>query len=800
MTIRTKLTLNVILVVIVITAVALTGFLGMGFVKGKLSYLTEKSTPFQLRTVEFQRTVQAATSDFLKVSTSNTRQEFTAFKAEAEKSIQVAQESQKNLETMTGKTLSTCADLDKIFNELVTVTDNRLSAVEEADKAGKLNSQRLQETSHRLKELDHQIKMLQESSSKTYASSADDKDKLMNKVRSIEMLKTSLKELKLAVVMASQKNGKNSVPKAAANASQNGFLRNNPKLKGIMQTLIQKADEVALSKDQNTLATGLKELNGLLDDLIDAVNDEADREDEQYNNINKRQGGYQNQAKTAIGSLSSNSELVALGISVGELVTRLFICTSQKDLDSIAAEIRSSYMKIDVLDKNLKDSLKKINATRELALLNTSISSLNSTKSILFAKDGILAKLSRTIQMRAEAEAVSGKLRNIVISEMEKAKKSISTAQVDQEKSIATVNKMVRFSMSFIVIVSLLSILVGMAFGVWIYRSVAKPLNQLQDTTDQIAKGILSETFATSTHDEVGIVMSSVSDMVGNLRGIVTKIHGATDNLSASSEELSTTATALKSGANRQLTQIEQAVTAMAEMAQTTQQVAKNSAETAEVATKMEQIAQRGSGAMRMTTDEIARYTLTVDESTQRIHKLGQESEKISEVVELIKDIADQTNLLALNASIEAARAGDEGRGFAVVADNVKKLAERTKLATDDISQMVCNIQHSVTGSVNNIKLERASLEKLVEHTQQTLIAIDEIVVYVRKVSNMVMQTSVAAEEQSTTSDEINKNMVAIEAVTREVTECFSDIKSSASSLAQLAADFKTTVSWFKLS
>lgn len=799
MTIRTKLTLNVVLVVIVITAVALTGFMGMRFIKGKLSYLTEKSTPFQLRTVEFQRAVQAATSDFLKTSTSSTRQEFTAFRAEAAKSLQVAQTSQKALETMTGENLSTCAELEKIFTELSTVTDNRLTAEEEAATAGRLNSQRLQETSRKLKDLDRQIKALQENSSKTYATSADDKDKLMNKVRSLEMLKTSLKEVKLAVVSASQKNGKNNIAKAVNNAAQNGFIRNNPKLKEAMRVLAQKADEIVLAKDQSAHANYMAEFNGLLDEIIDNVNDEADKEDDQYNNINNRQSGYQSQAKTAVNSLSSNSELVALGITVGEMVTRLFMCTTQKELDSLAAEIQVVYRKIDALDKNLKVSLKKINASRELLLLNTSISSLNSTKTILFAKDGILAKLSRTFQMKAEADAVSHKLRNIVVSQMEKAKQSISTAQVDQEKSIATVNKMVRFSMSFIVVVSMASIFVGAVFGIWIYRSVAKPLQQLQLTTDQIAKGVLTGNLTATTRDEVGKVLDSVGEMVSNLRGIVTKIHGATDNLAASSEELSTTAATLKSGTNRQTAQIEQAVTAMAEMAQTTQQVAMNSTETSEVAKKMEQSAQSGLSAMRSTSDEIGRFSLTVDESTQRIQKLGQESEQISEVVDLIKDIADQTNLLALNAAIEAARAGEEGRGFAVVADNVRKLAERTKTATDDISQMVCNMQNSVTGSVNNMQLERASLKKVVAHIEQTLVAIDEIVVYVGKVSNMVTQTAVAVEQQSATSDEINRNMVEIEQVTREVTACFNDINSSASSLAHLAADFKTTVSWFKI-
>ncbi len=799
MTIKTKLTLNVLLVFIVITMVALTGYLGMSFVKNKLSYLTEKSTPFQLRTVELQRAVQATTSDFIKIAASDSRQEFSTFKAEAEKSLQVLKTSQQALEGLNSESLSVYSDLEAIFNELTNVTANRLSAAEEADTAKKVVSQRLAETTQRLKELDRQIKSLQDNRSSAFAVSAEEKDKIMYTVRSLEMLKTSLKELKVAILESANKGGRNEIARYANKASQNSFVRGNSKLTGDMKKIVKLADEISGNSAQEKSSGRMAEINGILDSIIEEVNDTADKQDDTYNTINGRQGGFQSQAKTAITSMSVNSDLVSSGISVGQLIDRLFLNTTAAELEARSVEIKKTFRHIELLEKQLKESLKKTNAVKELGTLNAAATSLNSTEALLFAKDGILSKLNRAIEMKAQADKVSGKLREIVLSQMTKGKQTISTAQGDQEKSIAAVNKMVRFSMSFIIIISVVSVLAGIAFGVWIYRSVASQLQQLLGTSEHVAKGDLSKTITVSSNDEVGKVLASVDEMVGNLRNIARDFHGATDNLASSSEELNATAQALEDGTHRQNLQIEQAVTAMTEMNQTTHDVARNSFETSEAAAKMKEIAQNGKQLMLSTIEEIDRFSDKVTESAAQINSLTKESEQIGEVVGLIKDIADQTNLLALNAAIEAARAGDMGRGFAIVADNVRNLAERTAEGTNDIAQLIGKIQKSVNSSMKNNEQERASMNLVLNHINRTLGSIDEIVDCVDKVADMVQQTAVASEQQSSTSEEINRSMLTISAVTREVSTSCGDIKQAASNLSLLAGNLKTSASWFRM-
>jgi methyl-accepting chemotaxis protein len=799
MTIRTKLSLNVILVLIVVTAVALTGYLGMSFIKSKLSYLTGKSTPFQLRTVELQRAIQATTSDFIKIAASDSRQEFAAFKAEAEKSLQVLKEAQQSLEAMTSDQLTVFSDLESIFNELAAVTNNRLLAAEEAATAKKLAGERLAETAQRLKELDRNIKVLQESRSTTYAKSTEEKDKIMYTVRSLEMLKTSLKELKLAVINATQKNGRNDIVRVATKSSQNSFIRGNAKLSGDIKEIIKIAEEISGNKVPEKAAARTAELNTALENITESVNDEADKLDEIYNAINGRQGGFQGQAKTAIAAMSNNSDLVSIGITVGQDIDRLFMSGTVAELATRSAEIKNMFKQIESQEKQLRESLKKINATRELGLLSGAAGSLKSTEALLFAQDGILTKLRRTMEMKTQADQVAGKLREIVRSQMAKGKQSISTAQGDQEQAIAAVNKMVRFSMLFIVVISLVSIVAGIAFGIWIYRSIAKQLQQLLGSSSLVAKGDLSETITVTSQDEVGKVLSSVGEMVGNLRNIATNIHGVTDNLSRRSDELNATAHALEDGTSRQNTQIEQAVTAMNQMNQTTQDVARNSLETSDAAAMMKRLAQNGKESMLTTIEEINRFSEKVAESAEQIQSLTKESEQIGEVVELIKDIADQTNLLALNAAIEAARAGEMGRGFAVVADSVRGLAERTTEGTQDIAQLIHKIQGSVNNSLKTNEQERAAMNMVIEHINQTLSSIDEIVSCVDRVSDMVRQTAVASEQQSATSEEINRGMFAISGVTRDVTACCGDIKQAAANLSLLAGDLKTSASWFRM-
>jgi methyl-accepting chemotaxis protein len=286
---------------------------------------------------------------------------------------------------------------------------------------------------------------------------------------------------------------------------------------------------------------------------------------------------------------------------------------------------------------------------------------------------------------------------------------------------------------------------------------------------------------------------------VHNLRDMVGRISDSTATVASSSEELASTASELERNSQAQTNGIETTVTAMTEMVQTIQDVSGNAMNTSDSAGRMKQIALDGQKALDTTSKELFAFADIVRQSAEKTEALGAKSEAINEIVEMIRDIADQTNLLALNASIEAARAGDMGRGFAVVADSVRQLAHRTIESSGEISRTVKDMHDEVEASVQIMKKERQAIEGIIQHVDGTLKSMGDIVEHVEQVFSMVQTIATATEEQSATAEDVNRTMVGINDVTRQLTVSVGEIKGTSENFAKLAADLQQMVGWFKL-
>ena len=816
MTIKTKLTLNVVFLLAIVAAVATTSVIGMGFVKSRLKYLTEQSTPFQVRTVEFQRATQAAIADLIKVNAARTRQEFSGYKQEAEKSLAATRETQEALESLSGDSRSnTHEELESTAKELFVITESRLKADEEAVVANKSIGVKLREAESRLRELDRQIKGIQQQSASSYSKSMVDMKTATERVRSLENLKLSLKDFQLGFIELSKAQAKRGIilaqgrcNSAISKVLQNEFLKKAPQLAADATALNGKIPELvklqnaivgqaaADTSDRDSL---LGEITDKLNALILAVEQEASVANDDMSGETVRQGSFFGKSTTATSLLSNNAELVSLGLTVESLVSRLFIATTSQEVDDVQAQIEQAYQRTGDVRGKLAKMLGDLKAQREQRMLQAAEGSLNEIRAMLLAKDGVITKIRTRLDMETKALEATTKLKGIVLKQAEAGQKTVLVAQGDQEKAISTVNRMVRFSTLLIIGIAVGAAVFGIVFGIWVYRSIATPLHLLQKVSQEVAKGDLQAHLQTDSTDEMGMVQKSMAAMVDNLREMVGKIKGATDRLASSSEELSSTAVALERGTEEQSLRIERSATAMTQMSQTTAEVAQNSSETSDAADRMNRIAAEGKEAMHTTVNELTKFADTVKEAATKVESLGRQSEEISDIVALIKDIADQTNLLALNAAIEAARAGDQGRGFAVVADEVRALAEKTATATDDIARTVANMQSSVKDSVHFMKDERDSVAKVLDHVNHTLVSIDEIVTYVGKVTEMIQRIAVAAEEQSSSTEEVSQNMEGIATIARELRTSFSDIKNSSEGLSQLAVELNKMVSWFKI-
>jgi methyl-accepting chemotaxis protein len=805
MKIKTKLFLNVAIVAGISVTISATSYVGMTFIKEKLSFLTEKSTPFQIRTLELQRASQGAAADLIKVSVARTKTEFAASKTEADKSLVAVKKIQDTLEGMSSEKYTVHADLVNSYETLAKTIEKSLTSDEETAKAAKLVDQQLHDAINNLKDLDSRVKALQLTSSATYETSVDDRNSMADKSTSLAMAKTQLRDIMVVVLQSQRGNAKRYRSQSKAlleSVQQNNNVRGNPKIREEVKSLVAKTEEYFAAKIGGDTAKAdslINELQEKLDALITLIDTDLEKVNEKIADATGKQGTNFTQSSIAVNALSTNAELVASGLALDGMVTRLFNAATPKEVDSILTQINTQYGKISKSAADLERNLNKVKAKKELSYLKKAAAGLAAIHTSVTAPQGTASKVKQALDSRELATAESRKLREIVLKLAEKGKQTEVTAQGEQEKSIAAVNSMIRKSLGLILTIGTLAVAFGIIFGFWMYRGIAHPLSRLIATAREIASGNLNCSLSLDSNDEIGQVQEEMASMVGSLQSIAKKIGVATDTLAGSSEELSSTARTLEQSTEEQTGRIEQSAVAMTEMSQTINDVSDNANATATTAASMRETANHGRDKMHTAVNELHRFAETIKCSAREVETLGTQSEKITGIVALINDIADQTNLLALNAAIEAARAGEQGRGFAVVADEVRKLAARTAEATDEIVGNVSSMNTGVDTAVKLIREESSSVDRVVNIVNESVQSIDEIVENMDKITDMVGRIAVAAQQQSATSDDISRVMNTISDVAKQIKSAFVDVKQSSENLATTASDLNDTAKWFRL-
>jgi methyl-accepting chemotaxis protein len=821
MTIKSKLTLNVVTVLGVIVAVVLASVIGMGFVKSKLYDLTEKSTPFQTRSMELQRAIHAATADLVKVGSAVNPAELHTYWQEADASLDQVKKAQSAVEALSDRKMEAYRELSGEAQQLFTVTGQRLKIEAEAVGANNQVREKLKDVSQRLRGLDQKVRSLQSARSTAYGKSLATTNSIGERLRIIQDMTIHLKDMQVWCqeldsvtdretldVMGLKAKGagltassygqiifKSAQEKSGLFAENvNGLGDSGERLVALRVSLVAKPTPEVQKKYDDLK----KDMLTIIKMALVLIENEGRSVGEQSTAESGEQGTIFTQVGKATSVLYGASELTSLGLSTEGLATRLFMVGSAKEVDQIAAALTDAFAKIDKISKSLDASLADLGATEERKMLANALSGTSSMKGLLFAGDGIVAKVRNHLAMKQKAQGAMEGLRSIVLRQAEAAKKTMATARGAQEQAIIEVNSVVRNSTMLVILIGVIAVAFGIGFGAWIYRSISQPLSRLISVADEIAAGNLSHNVSAHANDEIGRVEASVAKMVQNLKEIVGKIRLAASGLASSSEELSATARSLDQGSGEQAAQVEQAAGAMVEMSQTTDEVAKNALETSEAAKSMKKIALDGKGVVHSSGSELSRFVETVNESAKEVESLGKNSEEVQSIVDLIKEIADQTNLLALNAAIEAARAGEQGRGFAVVADNVRQLAEKTVVAANEIAGMIERMQKDIKKSVASMQAQKASVGKVSGQTAETLSAMDGVVSYVEKVADMVDRIAVAMEEQSSTASEVTKNMENIATVTRQLRGSSTDMRGTSEELSKIASELSETTNWFK--
>jgi twitching motility protein PilJ len=321
---------------------------------------------------------------------------------------------------------------------------------------------------------------------------------------------------------------------------------------------------------------------------------------------------------------------------------------------------------------------------------------------------------------------------------------------------------------------------------------------RLLDEIGNLASGDLTVRAKVTEH-MTGAIADSINYTIDELRRLVAGITSAAGQVTTATQEAQTVSTQLLQAAQKQAMEIQATGQSVAQMAQSMTQVSSRANDSAKVAQTSLQAAGKGADAVQNAIRGMNDIRDQIQETSKRIKRLGESSQEIGEIVQLISDITEQTNVLALNAAIQAASAGEAGRGFTVVAEEVQRLAERSAEATKHIGAIVKSIQRDTQDAVE--AMER-STRGVVEGTK-TADEADQALREIEKISNrlaeLIGSISDATQKQASSASEVAGKMKIILGVTQLTTEGTKKTAVSATKLTELAEGLKKSVSGFRL-
>ncbi|HHP0482406.1 TPA: methyl-accepting chemotaxis protein [Vibrio campbellii] len=367
----------------------------------------------------------------------------------------------------------------------------------------------------------------------------------------------------------------------------------------------------------------------------------------------------------------------------------------------------------------------------------------------------------------------------------------IDVAEAEQPiKELMTLNGIVLF----------LAVIGGISVALVVTRAVMKPLGgepeEMKQLMNQLAHGDLRLNI--SQADE-GSLKQTLNTTASNLTVMIKDISDASSQLAATSEELSVVTEQSEQSLHVQNDELQQAVTAIHQMTSSISEVAGSASSVSVSAAEANQGCQQELQRITKTVHTVSGLVEQVDEGNHNVVQLAEQVREISTLLDVIRGVADQTNLLALNAAIEAARAGESGRGFAVVAEEVRNLAQRTQVSTEQIEEMVHKVNQQAEQTeviINNCKLVAG---ETMEQVQETGAMIETVVGTMEQIHRQTSSVSQATEEQAKVSGGIDSSLVTIQDLATQNVSGAHETSASSRELARVAVNLKEIVDDFKV-
>ena len=348
-------------------------------------------------------------------------------------------------------------------------------------------------------------------------------------------------------------------------------------------------------------------------------------------------------------------------------------------------------------------------------------------------------------------------------------------------------------------IIALVSTVFGIFVAAIIVRTVSKGISRAVSITEVVASGDLSKDIQVDSGDEIGKLLNALKSMQDKLRAMILSMQQSATELAASSEELATVTEETSRNIANETTEIQQSATAIHQMAATIDEVAQNASATAEAAINANKEAVNGDQVVQGTITSIKKLAETIENSSSVIHQVGEDSQSIGTVLDVIKNIAEQTNLLALNAAIEAARAGEQGRGFAVVADEVRTLAQRTQQSTHEIEDMISKLQGGAQNAVSAMEAGQDQAQHCVAQASQAGDTLGIITGSISTMNDMNTHIASAAEEQTSVANEISQSITELSQITEHNSTAVTEMAATSEEVARMATHLQDLTAQFRI-
>ena len=826
MTIKTKLISNALLTLAGIAIIGGVSLLGMKFVQGKLFILTERSTPFQLKTIEMQRSLQEHTANLSEVAFAANVNALASARGNAERTLADLHKVGGELAALKGKEsggggAEEVERLEGVTRDMFATTQARLKAEEGARQADQAMKAELQDITRKLSELDASIQKRQKSSARQLSVSSGSASEITQKLMSLTTARDFLKDANFALSELLKATGKKGViiARGKLDAALNEFGKNRLVLAGDPSVKVP-AELAAEARKLVTGPQGLLELKGAAlakggeappeyDQLAQGVAAKlAGAVVEIEQSVTLATGKYNQESRSHDDSLKGsnlagdvlalNGTLTSLGLDIKSGIRELFAARTREEITQVTGELQGRFNAAEGVERRMAAALGGSRSSAELGVLRGVAGRLSAIKAQLLSKDGVVDKLQQVVQVRAQAGALNLKLKELVAEQNERGKKGVTAAQGEQEKAVASVNRMVK---SFVVVVALLGLgmmVFMLVASILLVRSITAPIRELIVLAEGFGNGNFSGQLDARRKDEFGELARHFNQATAKLGEITGGLTRAIARLADHSHHLSVTAEELAQGALEQAQATEQSAAAMTEISQSINEVAGSAAHAADASQKALQTAGQGGEMVASTAHGMEQIAVSVREAAALVHNLGERSEQVGSIVDIIKDIADQTALLALNASIEAARAGEMGMGFAVVADEVRKLATRTTEATSEIAAMIREIQDGTARTVHAMEAGDQNVAEGVRRAGEARRSLEEILAVSNRGAEMAERIAAAAEEQSTAMVQISANVDGMAEITRRAEGSTREVRRASVELQQIADELYGMAGWFR--